>query len=607
MATRGRARPAARGGDPGDRPRASTPPARAGGAASAGPRRRPSSGRAATGASRPRSCAWSTSLRPAAAATIWPTISGRSWPGSRTGRSSCGAARPPARRAARPGRGGRGAPHGRALHRRHRPARRGRRARADVGGRAGEHTRPARRGDGHLGRGRALRGAVRGGPARAQPRRRPLAGEPAAGWRGRRRRRMPRADLSIKLSALTPLLRAQAPERARAAQPRAPGAAAPGPRARAPTCRSTPSPTTPTRAGSSWRWRPWPRTSSATDRRPGSWFRPTCGRAARSSTTCSSGRRAMGRTSPLAIRLVKGAYWDAEAAQAAQHGWTPPVFARKAETDRNFEALTVRLIDARPAVRPLIASHNLRSIAHAVAVARRAGAETDVEFQVLRGLGDELAAALRPAACGCGSTARSVISWPGWPTWCGGCSRTRATTASSTRRPPGARSTTCCGRHDDWRRSPTSRSPSSGAPSVRAAYLAALDELDAPGPGALASLIAGEPVGAGRGDSRARPTRAIRSASSPSTPRPRPADAERAIGARRAAAGAWAGARRASGRRSSPGAAALMRADRAAPGGVDRPRVRQAVGRRRRRGGRGDRLPRVLRPRSGRPSLPDGS
>jgi RHH-type proline utilization regulon transcriptional repressor/proline dehydrogenase/delta 1-pyrroline-5-carboxylate dehydrogenase len=46
-------------------------------------------------------------------------------------------------------------------------------------------------------------------------------------------------------------------------------------------------------------------------------------------------------------------------------------------------------------VRPAIASHNLRSVAHAVATARELGREDrDVEFQVLRGLGDDLAAAL---------------------------------------------------------------------------------------------------------------------------------------------------------------------------------------------------------------------
>jgi RHH-type proline utilization regulon transcriptional repressor/proline dehydrogenase/delta 1-pyrroline-5-carboxylate dehydrogenase len=105
--------------------------------------------------------------------------------------------------------------------------------------------------------------------------------------------------------------------------------------------------------------------------------------------------RAAGREPPLVVRLVKGAYWDHEVVEARQHGWTPPVFERKAESDRNFEALTLRLLEAWPHVRPAIASHNLRSVAHAVAANRAAGREDrDLELQVLRGLGDDLAAAL---------------------------------------------------------------------------------------------------------------------------------------------------------------------------------------------------------------------
>jgi proline dehydrogenase len=101
------------------------------------------------------------------------------------------------------------------------------------------------------------------------------------------------------------------------------------------------------------------------------------------------------REQPLVVRLVKGAYWDHEVVDARQHGWTPPVFEDKRESDRNFEALTLRLLEAWPHVRPAIASHNLRSVAHAVAAARELGREDrDVEFQVLRGLGDDLAAAL---------------------------------------------------------------------------------------------------------------------------------------------------------------------------------------------------------------------
>jgi RHH-type proline utilization regulon transcriptional repressor/proline dehydrogenase/delta 1-pyrroline-5-carboxylate dehydrogenase len=105
--------------------------------------------------------------------------------------------------------------------------------------------------------------------------------------------------------------------------------------------------------------------------------------------------RATDRRPPLVVRLVKGAYWDHEVVEARQRGWTPPVFEEKADSDRNFEALTLRLLEAWPHVRPAIASHNLRSVAHAVAANRGAGREDrDLELQVLRGLGDDLADAL---------------------------------------------------------------------------------------------------------------------------------------------------------------------------------------------------------------------
>jgi RHH-type proline utilization regulon transcriptional repressor/proline dehydrogenase/delta 1-pyrroline-5-carboxylate dehydrogenase len=101
------------------------------------------------------------------------------------------------------------------------------------------------------------------------------------------------------------------------------------------------------------------------------------------------------RRPPLTIRLVKGAYWDHETIDAAQNGWGPPVFTDKAESDRSFERITRKLIDAFPLVRPALASHNIRSIAHGLVYAERAGLDRhDVEFQVLRGLGDDLQDAL---------------------------------------------------------------------------------------------------------------------------------------------------------------------------------------------------------------------
>src|SRR3954462_1627253 len=44
------------------------------------------------------------------------------------------------------------------------------------------------------------------------------------------------------------------------------------------------------------------------------------------------------RRPPLVVRLVKGAYWDHEVVEARQHGWSPPVYTDKHECDRNFEA-----------------------------------------------------------------------------------------------------------------------------------------------------------------------------------------------------------------------------------------------------------------------------
>ncbi|MBA3420545.1 MAG: proline dehydrogenase family protein [Thermoleophilaceae bacterium] len=109
--------------------------------------------------------------------------------------------------------------------------------------------------------------------------------------------------------------------------------------------------------------------------------------------------RAAERDPPLVVRLVKGAYWDHEVVEARQHGWEAPVFEDKADCDRNFEVLSERLLDQvriPPAlVRVAIGSHNLRSVAHVIAYDRLCGGDGgDIEFQVLRGLGDDLAEAL---------------------------------------------------------------------------------------------------------------------------------------------------------------------------------------------------------------------
>lgn len=97
----------------------------------------------------------------------------------------------------------------------------------------------------------------------------------------------------------------------------------------------------------------------------------------------------------LTVRLVKGAYWDSEVAQARSRYWPVPVHQTKAETDSAFERLTERLLAASPLVTTAIASHNLRSIAHAMAVAESLGLANDrLEFQLLYGMGEAIHAAI---------------------------------------------------------------------------------------------------------------------------------------------------------------------------------------------------------------------
>src|SRR4029079_17237158 len=63
------------------------------------------------------------------------------------------------------------------------------------------------------------------------------------------------------------------------------------------------------------------------------------------------------RAHPLTIRLVKGAYWDHELVEAAQHGWPAPVFEHKGDTDSNFEPLNRRLRAAPAGERAGVRSH----------------------------------------------------------------------------------------------------------------------------------------------------------------------------------------------------------------------------------------------------------
>jgi RHH-type proline utilization regulon transcriptional repressor/proline dehydrogenase/delta 1-pyrroline-5-carboxylate dehydrogenase len=104
--------------------------------------------------------------------------------------------------------------------------------------------------------------------------------------------------------------------------------------------------------------------------------------------------RARGRK--IAIRLVKGAYWDYEVVVNRQKGWPVPVFLSKEETDNSFERLTRLLFEHIDVVRPAVASHNLRSISHAIACAGALHVPKEAfEFQMLYGMAEPLRKAVR--------------------------------------------------------------------------------------------------------------------------------------------------------------------------------------------------------------------
>ena len=90
------------------------------------------------------------------------------------------------------------------------------------------------------------------------------------------------------------------------------------------------------------------------------------------------------------MRLVKGAYWDYETIHAQAQGWPIPVFQQKWETDANFESLTEFLLRNYDRLRPALGSHNIRSLAHGIAVARHLGIPSSVlELQMLYGMADQ--------------------------------------------------------------------------------------------------------------------------------------------------------------------------------------------------------------------------
>ncbi len=103
---------------------------------------------------------------------------------------------------------------------------------------------------------------------------------------------------------------------------------------------------------------------------------------------------------PIKIRLVKGANLAMEKVEAEMHGWNFAPYPTKADTDANFR----RLLEygCQPenaaAVRLGVASHNLFDVALALTLREQQRVQGQVEIEMLEGMANHQARAVRDAA-----------------------------------------------------------------------------------------------------------------------------------------------------------------------------------------------------------------
>jgi RHH-type proline utilization regulon transcriptional repressor/proline dehydrogenase/delta 1-pyrroline-5-carboxylate dehydrogenase len=103
----------------------------------------------------------------------------------------------------------------------------------------------------------------------------------------------------------------------------------------------------------------------------------------------------------MPIRLVKGAYWDAETVEAEAHGHDAPEFLNKEETDIHFRQMIYEIFKANPHIQLCIASHNFSDHAFAEALRETQFKEIPIiEHQCLHMTYEAL------------STAMAKMNWP---------------------------------------------------------------------------------------------------------------------------------------------------------------------------------------------------
>ncbi|WND02851.1 bifunctional proline dehydrogenase/L-glutamate gamma-semialdehyde dehydrogenase PutA [Temperatibacter marinus] len=92
----------------------------------------------------------------------------------------------------------------------------------------------------------------------------------------------------------------------------------------------------------------------------------------------------------IMVRLVKGAYWDAEVKRAQVFGLEGfPVYTRKENTDISYMACAKKLLSMTDRIYPQFASHNAHTVSAVMEFAKNLNKDS-FEFQRLHGMGESL-------------------------------------------------------------------------------------------------------------------------------------------------------------------------------------------------------------------------
>jgi RHH-type proline utilization regulon transcriptional repressor/proline dehydrogenase/delta 1-pyrroline-5-carboxylate dehydrogenase len=113
-------------------------------------------------------------------------------------------------------------------------------------------------------------------------------------------------------------------------------------------------------------------------------------------------RRVASGGAKIKVRLVKGANLAMETVEAELHGWHSAPYATKAETDANFRRMLEYACQPEnaAAVRVGVGSHNLFDVALALVLREANGVRDSVEIEMLEGMANHQARAVRDEAGG---------------------------------------------------------------------------------------------------------------------------------------------------------------------------------------------------------------